>query len=122
MIGRAKLLDYADEILDGRIALGPRAARIAALLTRMVLEDWLNEESATWCLPGQKVPTITSKLIVLAKNKGQEVGERARRSWHSLSRAVHHHAYELQPSQAEIRRLVGLVRDLVEKQAAPSGV
>lgn len=112
MTDRIKLLAYADGILDGRIALGPRAARIAALLARMALEDWLNEQSAAWCAAGQKSPTTTSKLVVLGRNKGAEVGERARRVWHSLSQAVHHHAYELQPSPADVRQLVRQVRDL----------
>lgn len=112
MIGRAKLLDYADDVLDGRIALGPRAARTAALLARLALEDWLNEQSAPWCAASYKPPTTTSKLVVLSQKEGSEVGERAKRVWHSLSRAVHHHAYELQPSPTEVRHLVGQVRGL----------
>ncbi|TDK99186.1 hypothetical protein EI067_06935 [Mycobacterium paragordonae] len=112
MIARTTLLSYADEILDGHIALGPRAARTAALLARMALEDWLNEQCVAWCPAGQKSPTMTSKLIVLGRNKGADVGERARRVWHALSQAVHHHAYELQPSSAEVRQLVGQVKGL----------
>ena len=98
MTGRAELLDYADEVLDGTISLGPRTARTAALLARLALEDWLNEESASWSCGQDEPPTTNSKLVVLGRNRGVEVGERARRAWHSLSRAVHHHAYELQPS------------------------
>ena len=112
MIGRTALLDYADEVLDGRIALGPRAARTAALLARLALEDWLNEQSASWCAASEKPPTTNSKLVVLGRNKGADMGERARRVWHSLSQAVHHHAYELQPSPTEVRHLVSQVREL----------
>jgi hypothetical protein len=113
MTGRAALLGYADEVLDGSIALGPRAARTAALLARLALEDWLNDVSASWASSaGDKPPTTNSKLIVLGRKRGQEVGEWARRVWHALSRAVHHHAYELQPSAAEVRHLVGQVRQL----------
>jgi hypothetical protein len=112
MTGRAALLDYADEVLDGVIPLGPRAARTAALLTRLALEDWLNEQSASWSAVNEKSPTTNSKLVVLERNRGAEVGDRARRVWHSLSRAVHHHAYELQPSAAEVRHLLGQVREL----------
>ncbi|MEB3982517.1 hypothetical protein OQ968_14735 [Mycobacterium sp. 663a-19] len=110
MIGRAALLDYADDVLDGTITLGSRAARTAALLARLALEDWLNEESASWSSASEKSPTVNSKLVVLGRNRGAEVGERVRRVWHSLSRAVHHHAYELQPSPAEVRHLAGQVR------------
>lgn len=112
MTGRTELLNYADEVLDGVIPLGPRAARTAALLARLALEDWLNEQSASWCASGAKPPTMTSKLIVLSRKNGTDVGERARRVWHALSRAVHHHAYELQPSSTEVRHLVGQVRKL----------
>jgi hypothetical protein len=112
MTGHAALLDYADEVLDGTIALGPRSARTAALLARLALEDWLNEESASWSSVSDKGPTTNSKLVVLGRNQGPDVGELARRVWHSLSRALHHHAYELQPSQAEVRHLVKQVRAL----------
>ena len=37
---------------------------------------------------------------------------RAQRIWNALSRGVHHHAYELQPSVAEVRYLVKQVREL----------
>jgi hypothetical protein len=117
MIGRAALLDYADDVLDGTIALGPRAARTAALLGRLALEGWINEQSTSWSSAGEKSPTMNSKLVVLGRNRGANVGERARRVWHSLSRAVHHHAYELQPSAAEVRHLVGQVRALESSNA-----
>jgi len=112
MNGRAALLDRADEVLDGTIPLGPRAARTAALLARLALEDWLDEQSASWASQSETWPTNNSKLVVLGRNQGAEVGEQARRVWHSLSRAVHHHAYELQPSAAEVGHLVRQVRAL----------
>jgi hypothetical protein len=119
VIGRTALLDYADDLLDGKFSLGRRAPRTAALLARLALEDWLNEQSASWCPVSGKSPTTASKLVVLRTNRGADVGERARRAWHSLSRAVHHHSYELQPSQSEVRHLVGQVRDLAA-QAGPN--
>jgi hypothetical protein len=112
MTGRAALLDYADSVLDGTIDLGPRATRTSALLARLALEDWLNEQSASWYVPGEKSPTTNSKLVVLSSKRGPDVGERARRVWHALSRAVHHHAYELQPSAAEVRHLIKQVRHI----------
>jgi hypothetical protein len=122
MTGRVALLNYADEVLDGLIALGPRSSRTAALLARLALEDWLNEQSASWSAASEKPPTTNSKLVVLARIRGAEVGERARRVWHSLSKAVHHHAYELQPSSAEVRHLVGQVRALISAASTISGV
>jgi hypothetical protein len=119
LTGRATLLNYADEALDGTIALGPRAARTAALLARLALEDWLDDQSASWWDAGDQPPTTNSKLVVLSRNRGAALGERARRVWHSLSRAMHHHAYELQPSSAEVRHLVRQVRELTA-WASPS--
>ncbi|UUO00323.1 hypothetical protein M4D79_14855 [Mycolicibacterium novocastrense] len=49
---------------------------------------------------------------MLRTRHGDDVGERAKRLWYSLSRACHHHAYELQPSALEIRQLVAEVRTL----------
>lgn len=106
------LLDYADAVLDGDIALGHRAARTAALLARLALEAWLNEQTASWPKTSGLYPTMTSKLIVLTTNQVAGEGDRARRLWHSLSRALHYYAYELQPSPVEVRFLVAQVRAL----------
>jgi hypothetical protein len=106
MTGRAALLDYADQLLDGAFDLGARGPRTAALLARSALEDWLDEQSASWSSPALGFPTIRSKVVALASIRDAAVGEQVRRVWHGLSRAVHHHAYELQPSVAEIRHLL----------------
>jgi hypothetical protein len=42
MTDRAALLDCADEVLDGEVALGARGPRTAAVLARLAFEDWLN--------------------------------------------------------------------------------
>ena len=113
MTHRAALLDYADDLLDGTVKLGPRAARTAALFARSAFEDWLDEQNRPWASPnGKRAPTATSKLIALRVQHGAEVGERAKRVWHALSRACHHHAYDLQPSPSEIRQLITEVRCL----------
>jgi len=112
MTDRAALLDYACDVLDGKVSLGSRGARTAALLARRALEDWLDEQSATWSTSSYWEPTTKSKLVVLEALRGAEVGEEARSAWHGLSAACHHHSYELQPSAAEVRHLVEQVREL----------
>jgi hypothetical protein len=114
MTDRAELLGYAEQVLDGTVSLGVRGPRTAALLARRAFEDWLDEVSASWLtqVVSDRTPTTSSKLVALGALQGMELGERAKRLWHSLSRAVHHHAYELQPSVAEVRQLVGHVRAL----------
>ncbi|EHI14665.1 hypothetical protein [Mycolicibacterium thermoresistibile] len=117
MTDRAALLDYAEDALDGTVSLGSRAPRTAAVLARCALEDWLNEQSADWCGPPDRGgPTTASKLVVLGTLHGSDVGEQVKRLWHGLSRACHHHAYELQPSAGEIQALIAQVRALTEMQ------
>ena len=111
MTDRAALLDYADEVLDGNVRLGARGPRTAAVLARLAFEDWLDEMS-TWLPAGRERPTTISKLVVLGALRGAEAGESAKRLWYALSRTCHHHAYELQPSAAEVKRLVAAVRQL----------
>jgi hypothetical protein len=114
MTNRAELLTYAEQVLDGAVSLGARGPRTAALLARRAFEDWLDEISASWCtqVASDRPPTTSSKLVALGALQGAELGERAKRVWHGLSRAVHHHAYELQPSVVEVWQLVGQVRSL----------
>jgi hypothetical protein len=112
MTDRKSLLDYADQLLDGAFGLGARGPRTAALLARSALEDWLAEQSVPWSSSASGFPTMRSKVVVLSTVRGAALGEKVRRVWHGLSRAVHHHAYELQPSASEIRHLVGQVREL----------
>jgi hypothetical protein len=109
---QAALLAYADDVLAGRIALGARGPRAAAVLARLAFEDWLDEQSG-WAPTDVSRPTTTSKLVVLGALRGGELGERAQRVWHGLSLACHHHAYELQPSTAEVKRLTAEVRTLI---------
>ncbi|MGV0742663.1 hypothetical protein [Mycolicibacterium sp. XJ870] len=112
MTDRAALLDHADQLLDGKVDLGMRGARTAALLARCALEDWLDDHSASWPKVPGKRPTTRSKLVALGAQRDADTRERAKRAWHDLSRACHHHAYELQPSVSEVRLLVAQVRQL----------
>ena len=114
MTDRAALLDYADDVLTGTIPLGNRGTRTAALLARCALEDWLDQQSAAWMIAGADRPTTTSKLVALTTLKDAETGESVQSIWNALSRACHHHAYDLQPSAPEIKGLVARVRALDE--------
>lgn len=112
MTDRADLLDYAEQVLDGKVALGSRGPRTAALLARCALEDWLDDKSAAWSPQSYPFPNTKSKLVALEALGDRDLGMRAQCVWNALSRGVHHHAYELQPSVAEVRYLVKQVREL----------
>jgi hypothetical protein len=103
MTSRTALLEYAEQILDGKVALGSSAPRTAALLARCALEEWLDEQSASWASNEYPFPNTRSKLVALAALGDAEIGAEAQRLWGALSRTVHHHAYELHPSVNEVR-------------------
>ena len=109
---RTALLDHAEQVLDGKVALGSSGPRTAALLARCAFEEWLDEQSASWAPTNYPFPSTRSKLVVLEILGDRDVGAQARWTWEALSRSVHHHAYELQPSVAEVRHLVEQVRGL----------
>jgi hypothetical protein len=111
---RSELLEHAHRVLDSTIQLGACSARTAALLGRCAFEQWLDEQSATWSDCAIREPTTTSKLVVLSVLRGVEVGEQAKRVWNGLSRACHHHAYELQPSAVEVRHWLTMLGQLNE--------
>ncbi|AKS35850.1 hypothetical protein [Mycolicibacterium goodii] len=117
MTDRAALLAHADQVLNGTVDLGVRGPRTAALLARRAFEDWLDETSRSWAVHANsdRAPTTSSKLVVLGALRGEELGETAKRVWHGLSRAVHHHAYELQPSVAEVRSLLRDLHAVIEQ-------
>lgn len=112
MSAHTDLLDLADEVLDGSIELGSRSARTAALLARCAFEDWLAGQSALWVISVGRRPSSESQLVILRALRGDYLGETAMRVWDGLSRACHHHAYELQPSAVEVAHLIGEVRGL----------
>src|SRR4051794_40044178 len=89
------LTGCSKESADG----GGRGPRIAALLARSALEDWLDEQSASWTKQAYGFPTTRSKLVALGALRGAALGEQAKRVWHGLSMAVHRHAHQLQPSR-----------------------
>ncbi len=73
MTDYAGLVDYAEQVLDGKVPLGASAPRTAALLARCALEEWLDERSASWSSGGYPYPSTVSKLIALAALEGDEL-------------------------------------------------
>lgn len=90
------LTRYADPSTAGRWS------RAAALLTRQALEGALDD------LWAEKAPAVArcsahAQLLCLDRYLGDaEASARASFAWASLSRACHHHVYELAPTAAEL--------------------
>lgn len=55
--------------------------------------------------------STTAQLLVLPSYlRDQEAARDASYAWSALSRACHHHAYELPPTSSELRSLIELTR------------
>lgn len=75
--------------------------RGSACLIRLALEHGLR---AFWEHTASSVAgrPMRNQLLVLPAFAGPEVATKARTAWYGLSRAMHHHTYELAPTVAEL--------------------
>ena len=95
----------------------PRTAgiwpRAAVLLARQALEAALDE---LWRrrAPGVEQCSARAQLLCLPEYLRQgDLAARVSNAWTGLSRACHHHVYELPPTAAELDRWIGMVDELV---------
>ena len=59
---------------------------------------------------------MQSRLTVLYLFASAEVAKTAEYAWFALSRACHHHAYELAPTASELLHLLSLVKGLADAE------
>ncbi|MFN3002968.1 hypothetical protein [Mycolicibacterium wolinskyi] len=106
-----ELLSQAQRVLGTPCAEG-LSSRLAAFLARQALEEIIDQRCkaldahAPWA-------NARSKLIVLKTLDDTEAAYRAALAWNRLSVACHVHAFEMQPSTAEIEHLCGAVASLL---------
>ena len=100
------LLLYSDPATAG---LWPRAA---SLLARQDLEGGLRR---FWLehAPGVENCSTHAQLLCLPNYLDPEVARKAEHAWVALSRASHHHPYELAPTEAELRAWIDDVEDVL---------
>jgi hypothetical protein len=115
------LLQHAKGILEGAPQASPRQNRITAFLIRQALEAEVGVRCEHLAARIDHPVRMRSRLLVLHVLAPSEVAGKIDYAWNALSRACHHHAYELAPTVSELRYLHSLVTDLVESrsQAAP---
>ncbi len=91
-----QLLHNPDLIEDGA---WPRAC---TWLIRLALEHALDD---FWQRRRPEVVDVSrrAQLLALTRTVDADLGRRCTQLWHALSRAAHHHAYELSPTSAELR-------------------
>lgn len=108
------LLTQADELMS-RPETGPEGVwpRAAALLARQALEDALD---LLWQqdLPGLQYASTRTQLLCLAfLTPDKSIADDVKSAWTTLSRACHHHQYELAPTADELRYWIDQVNHLV---------
>lgn len=114
------LLRMSSIVLD-RDDLSPLlAARAAALMSRQALEQALRARLERE-IPGLGDVTARAQLLVL-HTYDAHTGETTAALWQMLTRACHHHPYELTPTPAEVRALVTDTRRVVDELFEPAAV
>jgi hypothetical protein len=103
-------LDQTDNLLDG-CSPGGTWPRWAVWLIRLAVE---HELDALWA---RRSPAVTgcsrrAQLIALGVVLDNEIQHRVAELWNTLSRAAHHHHYEIAPTAAELRSWLGEARRL----------
>jgi hypothetical protein len=76
--------------------------RTCTWLIRLALEHSLDDFWADR-QPALVDVSRRAQLLTLTRTVDGALGHRATNLWHTLSRAAHHHAYELAPTGAELR-------------------
>lgn len=108
------LIRAARELIT-RPDIGPAGVwpRAAAFLARQALEEALDE---LWLgnMPGVEMASRASQLACLSyASADRELADGVRIAWSALSRACHHHPYELAPTAGELDHWITQVERLV---------
>jgi len=108
-----ELLGEADRLLTS-VVPGTRGRwpRACAWLTRLALEQAL-DEYWSHTLPEAVNCGVRPQLLMLPQYAVASTAAQAAEAWYGLARATHHHAYDLAPTAAELRRWHNLVRSVV---------
>jgi hypothetical protein len=108
----SELLSLADDVLsEPPPGLEGRWPVTAALLLRQSLEGSLHE---LWraVAPGVEQASETTQLLCLGQQIAPRLARRVGFTWSALSRASHHHAYELPPTAMELGAWFETVEEL----------
>ncbi|WP_433287804.1 hypothetical protein ACQPZQ_34310 [Pseudonocardia sp. CA-142604] len=94
-------LDQTDNLLEGR-SPGGTWPRWGVWLIRLAIE---HELDALWARrsPTGMTRSRRSQLLALGVVVDSDTQHRVTELWNTLSRAAHHHHYELAPTAAEVR-------------------
>ncbi|WP_433826626.1 hypothetical protein ACQP2E_31610 [Actinoplanes sp. CA-015351] len=107
-------LETADRMLT-TVIRGARGCwpRACAWLLRYELETAMDRYWQRACPEIGQARAQRHKLLLLGHYAGPEIGQRASYLWWALSRAGHHHTYELGITATELARLRAELIDLI---------
>jgi len=108
------LLKRASPVTAG---LWPRAA---ALLARNALEIAVDEYWTRKRIPLEPCTTHTQLICLREYMDDADLAGRVHHAWNALSRACHHHPYELAPTAAELETLFESVAQFLTAQSQES--
>jgi hypothetical protein len=124
LVSPEELLAAADQLLAAPMpGLGSLWPRACALMIRLALEVSLDRFWAR-VLPAAATVGMRQQLLMLPLYASDEAASLAREAWLGLAGAAHHHAYELAPTAAELRRWhssVGRLGELLLTSDAAQG-
>jgi hypothetical protein len=106
------LLGQAQRVLIAPGAAEGLSSRLAAFLARQALEEIIDQRCEALNAHAPRA-NARSKLVVLKALDTADAANRAALAWNRLSVACHVHAFEMQPSTAEIEHLCGVVASLL---------
>ncbi len=108
------LIAHARRLLDPSVPSHRYWPRAVALLTRQALEEALSDLWRNSRYPDMAKAGWSSQLSCLSEilSERNRVDD-ARMAWASLSRACHHHHYELDPTVAELNRWIEQTERLI---------
>ena len=114
--GPGDLLEMADRVLrradPATAGLWPRASAILAL---QALEASLLGLWESHALPLQACSMQTQLICLRSYLEEASLAARAGHAWSALSRACHHHPYELGPTAGELQSWLSVVGELVQR-------
>lgn len=109
-----QLLDRSDSGISGVWS------RAAALLARQAFESGLDDHWRSRGVALDRLATRPQLICLSAYLPNRDVAARASHAWASLSRACHHHPYELAASPSELRGWLDAVDEALAAMAAPA--
>jgi hypothetical protein len=106
-----RCLAAAYELLTGAGTGGALAVaagwwpKACACLIRLALEAGIDTYWNRTSPPVAACGSRRAKLLMMRRHRNRDTARRATFAWVALSRATHHHCYELAPTAAELRHL-----------------